>query len=72
MSLQRASFKSSFSFCFWRALEAEQLQKEAEEKQKEEERRKVKQKLLEIEETSKKANIPSAGLAMVAGVGGGM
>ncbi|XP_069991905.1 chloride channel protein 2-like isoform X6 [Penaeus vannamei] len=54
------------------ALEAEQLQKEAEEKQKEEERQKVKQKLLEIEETSKKANVPSAGLAMVAGVGGAL
>lgn len=62
---------NKWKFAAQRALEAEQLQKEAEEKQKEEERRKVKQKLLEIEETNKKANVPSAGLAMVAGVGGG-
>lgn len=62
---------NKWKFAAQRALEAEQLQKEAEEKQKEEERQKVKQKLLEIEETSKKANVPSAGLAMVAGVGGG-
>ncbi|XP_069991902.1 chloride channel protein 2-like isoform X3 [Penaeus vannamei] len=63
---------NKWKFAAQRALEAEQLQKEAEEKQKEEERQKVKQKLLEIEETSKKANVPSAGLAMVAGVGGAL
>ncbi|XP_071542265.1 chloride channel protein 2-like isoform X1 [Panulirus ornatus] len=56
------------------ALEAEQLQKETEEKQREEERRKTKQRLLDIaEERKRKASpLPSAGLAIVAGVGGVM
>lgn len=55
-----------------KALEAEQLQKETEEKQREEERRKTKQRLLDIaEERKRKASpLPSAGLAIVAGVGG--
>lgn len=54
-----------------RALEAEQVQKEAEERWREQEREKTKQRLLDIAEaTKKKTLVPSARLAMVAGVGG--
>lgn len=55
-----------------RALEAEQVQKEAEERWREQEREKTKQRLIDIAEATKKKTslVPSARLAMVAGVGG--
>lgn len=54
-----------------RALEDENLRNE--ERDKEEERKKTKQRLIDIAEARKKkaSPIPSAGLAMVAGLGGG-
>ncbi|KAK3864665.1 hypothetical protein Pcinc_029668 [Petrolisthes cinctipes] len=69
---RRLKVINKWKFAAQKALEAEQVQKEAEEKWREEEREETKQRLIDIAEATKKKTsfIPSARLAMVAGIGG--